>query len=55
MTFVAPTMDPWEVPATQAVEVMQKIWNVTSSFEYEIMTSMAVYLKVCTWFNSGQY
>ncbi|KAN0130427.1 hypothetical protein V8E53_011828, partial [Lactarius tabidus] len=45
MTFVAQTADPWEVPAMQAVEVMQKIWNVTILFEYNIMTSTAVYLN----------
>ncbi|KAN0131106.1 hypothetical protein V8E53_011107 [Lactarius tabidus] len=52
MTFVAQSADPWEVPAMQAVEVMQKIWNTTSSFEYNITTSTAT-VQRCTdlWHN----
>ncbi|KAF8264143.1 hypothetical protein EI94DRAFT_1703489 [Lactarius quietus] len=48
MTFVAQTMDPCNVPVAQALEVMQKIWDATSSFKYKIetsSTSSAVYQK----------
>ncbi|KAF8268670.1 hypothetical protein EI94DRAFT_1800187 [Lactarius quietus] len=44
MTFVAQTADPWDIPVAQALEVMQKIWDVTSSFKYKIETSSA-YIK----------
>jgi len=52
MAFVGQTMDPWDVPVKQAVEVMQKIWGATSDHEYEIMTSTPVYQKVCDRFGS---
>ncbi|KAF8267176.1 hypothetical protein EI94DRAFT_1802114 [Lactarius quietus] len=45
MTFIAQTVDPWIVPVAQALEVMQKIWDATSSFKYKIETSSAVYQK----------
>ena len=48
ITFIAQTRDPWDVPVMQAVDVMQKIWNMTSSFKYKIMTSTPVYQKVHT-------
>jgi hypothetical protein len=47
MDFVARTVDPWDVPVRQAVEVMQKIWDATSTHRYEITSSTAVYQKVC--------
>ena len=31
---------------------MQKIWDATSCYEYEITTSAAVYQKVCDWLSS---
>ena len=45
--FVGQTANPWDVPAKQAIQVMQKIWNDTTDNEYEITTSTAVYMKVC--------
>jgi hypothetical protein len=47
MAFIGQTADPWDVPVRQAVEVMQKIWDVTNGHEYEIVPSSAVYRKVC--------
>jgi hypothetical protein len=47
MAFVSQTADPWDVPAKQAVLVMQKIWDATNTCEYEITTSTAIYKKVC--------
>jgi hypothetical protein len=47
MAFVGQIADPWDVPAKQAVLVMQKIWDATNTREYEITTSTAVYKKVC--------
>jgi hypothetical protein len=52
MAFVAQAADPWDVPSTQAVKVMQKIWDATSTHKYEITTSTAVYQKVCDWSGS---
>ena len=52
MAFVSQTVDPWDVPVKQAVEVMQKIWDATSAHEYEITTSTPVYQKVCDRFCS---
>jgi hypothetical protein len=46
MAFVGQTTNPWDVPAKQAVMVMQKIWNATSTHKYEIMTSTPIYKKV---------
>ena len=47
MEFVGQTADPWDVPVKQAVQVMQKIWDVTSTYEYEITSSSIIYQKVC--------
>jgi len=47
MAFVGQSNNPWDVPVKQAVKVMQKIWDAISGHEYEIMTPMAVYQKVC--------
>ena len=46
MEFVGQTADPWDVPVKQALQVMQKIWDSTSTYEYEIMSSSIIY-KVC--------
>lgn len=51
MAFVGQTNDPWDVPTKQSVEVMQKIWDATSNYEYEIATSTAIYQKVGDQFN----
>jgi len=40
-------MDPWDVPVKQSVLVMQKIWDATSTYEYEMTASTTVYKKVC--------
>jgi hypothetical protein len=32
--------------------VMQKIWDATSHYDYEITTSAAIYEKVCDWLHS---
>ncbi|KAF8222298.1 hypothetical protein L208DRAFT_1323430 [Tricholoma matsutake] len=45
MAFVGQTTDPWDVPVKQSVKVMQKIWDETSSYQYEITTSTSVYQK----------
>ena len=47
MAYVGQLKDPWDVPAKQAVEMMQKIWDETGGPDYEITTSTAVYQKVC--------
>ena len=52
MAFVGQTADPWDVPVKQSVKVMQKIWDETNNYQYEITTSTAVYQKVCDWFGS---
>ena len=52
MAFVGQTADPWDVPVKQSVKVMQKIWDETNNYQYEITTSTAVYQKVCDWFSS---
>ena len=36
MEFVGQTTDPWDVPVKQSVKVMQKIWDETNSYQYEI-------------------
>jgi hypothetical protein len=46
MAFVGQTMNPWDIPVKQSLEVMQKIWDATSSFDYVITTDTAVYHKV---------
>jgi hypothetical protein len=46
MAFVGQTTDPWDVPTKQSVEVMQKIWDATSSYEFDIAASTAIYQKV---------
>jgi hypothetical protein len=46
MAFVGQTINPWEVPVKQAVQVMQKIWNATSDIEYEITSSSGIFQKV---------
>lgn len=43
MAFVGQTVDPWDVPIKQAVQVMQKIWDATNGSEYEITASSAVF------------
>jgi hypothetical protein len=47
MAFVGQTANPWDVPITQAVEVMQKIWDATNDHEYEITAASVVWQKVC--------
>jgi hypothetical protein len=47
MAFVGQTMNPWDVPVKQSSTVMQKIWDATSNYEYEVTTDSAVYHKVC--------
>ena len=39
-------MDPWDVPAKQAVVVMQVIWNATNGNDYEGTTFTVVYQKI---------
>lgn len=46
ISFVSQTADPWDVPTRQAIEVMQKIWDATSDYKYEITASTLVYQKV---------
>jgi len=46
MAFVGQVTDPWDVPVKQSVQMMQKIWDATSRYEYEITTSAAIYQKV---------
>jgi len=46
MAFVGQTVNPWDVPVKQSVQVMQKIWDATSHYEYEITASAAIYQKV---------
>jgi hypothetical protein len=46
MSFVGQLVDPWDVPAKRAVEVMQAIWDATNDKVYEVTTSTAVYQKV---------
>ena len=52
MAFVGQTADPWDVPVKQSIKVMQKIWDVTNIYEFEITTSTTIYQKVCDWFGS---
>jgi hypothetical protein len=47
MAFIGQTADPWDEPVKQSVQVMQKIWDATSCYDYEITTSAAIYQKVC--------
>ena len=47
MGVVGQSMDPWDVPAKWAVEMMQAIWDVTNDKVYEVTTSTMVYQKVC--------
>jgi len=46
MAYVGQLMNPWDVPARQAVEKMQLIWNGTGGVKYNITTSTTVYQKV---------
>ena len=46
MAFVGQTTNPWDVLVKQSVQVMQKIWDATSCYEYEITASAAIYQKV---------
>jgi hypothetical protein len=52
IAFVGQTQDPWVVSDKQAVEVMQKIWNATCSYEYKINIHTQVYQKVRDRFGS---
>jgi hypothetical protein len=52
MEFFGQTADPWDVPVKQSVKVMQKIWDETNSYQYEITTSTSVHQKVCDWYGS---
>ena len=52
MAFVGQTTNSWDVPVKQSVKVMQKIWDETNSYQYEITTSTSVYQKVCEWYGS---
>jgi hypothetical protein len=47
MEFVGQTANPWDVPVKQSIQVMQKIWDATSAYQYEITPSSIVYQKVC--------
>jgi hypothetical protein len=47
MAFVGQTVNPWEVPMSQALEVMQKIWDATNDHEYTITAKSPVAQKVC--------
>ena len=47
MSFVGQSVDPWDVSAKRAVEVMQAIWDATNDKVYEVTTSTMVYQKVC--------
>jgi hypothetical protein len=46
MTYVGELMNPWDVPAKQAMEKMQVIWAETGGAEYEITDSTPIYRKV---------
>ena len=50
MQYVGSSPNPWDIPAKQAVEIMQKIWDATGGPDYVITTSTAVYQKVCGMF-----
>lgn len=52
IAYVGQTQNPWVVSDKQAVEVMQKIWNATCSYEYKINIHTQVYQKVRDWFGS---
>ena len=54
MAFVGQTADPWDVPVKQSVKVMQKIWDETNTYQYEITTSTTVYQKVRDLFGSAR-
>ena len=47
MAFVGQTVNPWDVPVRQSLLVMQKIWDVTSTVEYQITPTTPIYQKVC--------
>jgi hypothetical protein len=42
IAFVGQTADPWDVPVKQLVQVMKKIWDATSHYDYEITTSTPI-------------
>jgi hypothetical protein len=46
MTYVGELEGPWDVPAKQAVEKMQVIWDRTDGIDYKITESTPVYQKV---------
>ena len=46
MGVVGQLMDPWDVPAKRAIEMMQPIWDATNDKVYEVTTSTMVYQKV---------
>jgi hypothetical protein len=46
MTYVGELMNPWDVPAKQAMEKMQVIWAETGGTEYKITDSTPIYRKV---------
>lgn len=46
MAFISQTMDPWDVLVKQSVLIMQKIWDATSTYEYEVTASTTVHKKV---------
>ena len=50
MAYVGQLMDPWDIPAKQAIETMQKIWDATGGPDYVITMSTAVYQKVSMWY-----
>src|SRR5882762_4264065 len=54
MAYVGQLMDPWDIPAKQAIETMQKIWDTTGGPDYVITTSTAVYQKVSMWYVYSQ-
>lgn len=46
MDFVGRTADPWDVPVKQSILTMQKIWDATTTHNFKITTTTAVYKKV---------
>ena len=46
MAFVGQTINPWDVPVKQSIMVMQRIWDVTNSYDYKITAEAPVYQKV---------
>ena len=43
MSFIAQSVNPWDIPSMWALEVMQTIWNATNGNDYQITISTPVY------------